>query len=318
MKDGIRYYPHDYEDEQELQNLVENNIEKIFGQNAVFFKGSRIGVPRGQRGAKGIPDGFVLLVDKKEWLIVEVELSSHPVYGHVVEQVGRFSQAWKEGSSKKDLVNRFFESYTSSKIIQYKFEQCGIEKEVFRFISELINSEPKVVIIIDKTTPDLELVKSVLSFDTNWLTFKAFQRECVNDPIQIFEYEPFDEEEIHVNPPKEPPVKETPTVSNGNRTLLFQGKTFKFTYSKEIPVIVANELISEGYLDKKKVPWGAGKKRYLVNIVPKHPTGKDFVAPVQLVNGWWVETHASEGNNTDLSTRLAKWCGLTDAVLNVK
>lgn len=102
------------------------------------------------------------------------------------------------------------------------------------------------------------------------------------------------------------------------RKLVFLGKMASFEKSTEIPVIVANELIRQGKLDRSKIPWGPGKKRYLVNTEPKHPAGNDFFLPGQLENGWWVERHASEDRQVSLSSRLIKHCGLDNDEVRIE
>ena len=65
-------------------------------------------------------------------------------------------------------------------------------------------------------------------------------------------------------------------------------------------------------------PWGPGKRRYLVSAEAVHSNGKEFFAPVQLKNGWWVETHASEENQIILTSRLIDHCGGAHGVILVE
>lgn len=58
VKDRIRYLPYQYKDEAELENLVRNNIEFIFGNNSLFFEKNKI---KSRSSIGSIPDGFVFL-----------------------------------------------------------------------------------------------------------------------------------------------------------------------------------------------------------------------------------------------------------------
>lgn len=316
LKDGVHFYLHNHQNEMELQKLVEQNIDHIFGEDTFFLPGKRIGVPRGQKGAKGIPDGFVVLIKEKKWAIIEVELASHPIHDHIISQVSRFNQAWKKGETTKEMVDLFFQACKDSKLIQNKFEQYGIKEEIYHYLSSIFKEDPLLVIIIDELTPELDEVKDNVKFDTRWCVFKTYRREGISDLVPIFEYEPiFNHDKSylknHDGATEQVPAQTVEVnLTEGSRNLTFLNNTVSFRHSKEIPVIVANELIKTGLLNDDNVPWGPGKKRYVINKTPRHQTGKDFVSPVQLTNGWWVETHASEVDNISRASRLIKACGL--------
>ena len=324
LKDGVHYYLHQHQAESDLQRLVEQNIEHIFGESTIFLPGKRIGVPRGQKGAKGIPDGFVVLIKEKRWAIIEVELASHPIHDHIISQVSRFNQAWKKGETTKEMVDIFFQACKESKLIQNKFDKCGVKEEVYHFLASIFKEDPMLVVIIDEMTPELDDVKENVKFDTRWCIFRTYRREGLSELVPIFEYEPiFNHEGSCQNDIISTPdldLVEAPgsDIRGNTRNLIFLGKIVPFKHSKEIPVIVANMLIKRGLLKDNNVPWGPGKKRYVINKTPRHQTGKDFVSPVQLINGWWVETHASEKDNLSRASRLIKWCGLDDNEIQVE
>lgn len=316
LKDGVKYILHSYKNEMELQALVEQNIEQLFGEDAIFLPGRRIGVPRGEKGAKGIPDGFIVTIKEKKWAIIEVELVSHPIHDHIISQISRFNLAWKKGETTKAMVDAYFQASNDSKIIQSKFERFGVREEIYRYLTSIFKEDPLLVIIIDEKTPELDEVKDNVKFETHWSIFKTYRREGISDLVPIFEYEPiFHNEQINQKnnenfSEQESVQTEYNDLTGGRRNLHFLNKMVPFKHSKEIPVIVANELIKMGLLNSDNVPWGPGKKRYLINKTPKHQTDKDFTSPVQLNNGWWVETHASEEDNISRTSRLMKACGL--------
>ncbi len=306
LKDGIVHLPHEYASEDELQGIVENSITLIFGGDAVFFSKQRLGVPRGRTGPKGIPDGFVVFLRKRKWAIVEVELKTHDLTRHIMSQVADFYLAWSRPELRKKIVDAFYQEYSESPFIAYKFATFGIREEVYRFLSDLVEEPPTLTIIMDELHDDLEKVRMSINFDTVWTAIKTYSREGIPGlSVPAYVFEPF-----HIEGQiKGPEERKAP---QGREVLVFLGKKEPFRYSKEIPVIVANELINRGALTKELLPWGPGKKRYFVSTEPRHPSGKDFFSPVRLSNGWWVETHHSREGNLGLSSRLIAHCGLKD------
>lgn len=186
MKDGIKYLPHYYVDELQLENFVRENINLIFGEDAIFFEKTKI---RSISGIGTITDGFVLHLPEKKWYILEVELARHPLFEHIVTQVSKFNSAIKNSVTKQKLINAFFKEIKENPQMNFKVESSGIQKEIHKFLTDLINNNPEVAIIIDERTEDLTDVCNALPFVTNILEFKTYCRENVGIevPIHIFD-----------------------------------------------------------------------------------------------------------------------------------
>ncbi|MBU1158601.1 MAG: hypothetical protein KKE24_04605 [Candidatus Thermoplasmatota archaeon] len=309
---GELFYPHKYKDEAELQDYVERNFELIFGDEAVWFPGRRIGAGRGETGAKGIPDGFVILLDQKKWIIVEVELASHSLHDHVNPQVSKFSQAWKK--NRKDFADRLFKKCEQSKEILEKFKSHRIVSNYYKFIADIVENKPDIAIIIDEYSEELDDLKDEWNFNLNWSIFRAYVSKDGGRNRIIFDMDVIEE------PPRFRKTRPGRMASSARpvRKLVFLGGMAPFEKSSQIPAIVANELIKRGNLTKNKIPWGPGKKRYLVSMQPIHPRGNEFFMPEQLNNGWWVEKHASERRQVSLASRLIKHCGLSNDEIRIE
>lgn len=80
-----------YGEETVFEKMIIENAEAIFGKNGLYFNlKKRIGKPK--KGA-AIPDGYFLDLtfhNDPRLYLVEVELNSHDVYGHIGEQILRF------------------------------------------------------------------------------------------------------------------------------------------------------------------------------------------------------------------------------------
>lgn len=185
LKDGARYLPYRYKNELELQHLVQSNIHQLFGPDAFFFPGVRIGAGRGHNGAKSIPGGFVLVVPKKKWYIVEVELADHSYFDHIVPQVMRFYAAWEDTSRRNELKDRFTDAIQESPVKVETLSRHGI-KEVYRFVSDMLEQEPTLAVVINEEVKDLDQLKSVVQFDVQSSVFRTFTREGVSDLVPIF------------------------------------------------------------------------------------------------------------------------------------
>ena len=124
-KNGTVFTPHEYVDEPELQDYVENNLEYIFGKDAIWVKGGMIGGPKGSKGVKGKPDLFVIQIERENWVIVEVELERHPVYAHISDQINRFASAWHKDPKR---------------VVDYIYDKCKASKKLLSRINLILST----------------------------------------------------------------------------------------------------------------------------------------------------------------------------------
>ena len=105
---GARYKLHTPKNESELQAIVEEHYEDIFGENSIFF--SFQPKLRSLAGIGSKPDGCVLaLSPKPRWIVVETELSSHPLYEHVIPQISKFVKALENPQNRKGIVEVIYD-----------------------------------------------------------------------------------------------------------------------------------------------------------------------------------------------------------------
>ncbi len=186
LKDGIRYLPYKYKDEDELERLLVEHSEIIFGADSVTFPKRKI---KARSGIATIPDGFVLLINEKKWYILEVELASHPLYEHIVVQISKFNSAIKNQNTRKKLIDVFYDEIENNIQIKYKLEFNKITKELYKFLSDTLNKDPEIIIVIDEQTKELDEVCEGLPFRTTVLNFETYQREEIGVGVHIHSFD---------------------------------------------------------------------------------------------------------------------------------
>jgi hypothetical protein len=182
LEDGIKYLLYQYKDEDELEQMVVEHSEIIFGKDSVLFPGQKI---KARSRIATIPDGFVLLIDDKEWYILEVELASHPLHEHIVVQMSKFNSAIRNPRERNKLIDAFFDEIEYDAQLKYKFDSKGITTELHKFISDVIVKDPKLIIVIDKEGEELKEVCESLPFRPIVLNFQTYYREGIDIRVHI-------------------------------------------------------------------------------------------------------------------------------------
>jgi len=174
LMDGIRFYLQKYACEKDLEKNIIEHHKDIFGEDSLYFDKQTIET---QARLRARTDGFVISLDLKEWYVLEVELAKHDVSNHIVPQITKFSIAYENPETRKKLVKAFENDINKNPKKRLMFELKGI-KEVYKFLSNIIDSEPVIVIPIDeKRSSDIERICKKLRFATKIIEFKTFTRE---------------------------------------------------------------------------------------------------------------------------------------------
>ncbi|MBU1067139.1 EVE domain-containing protein [Patescibacteria group bacterium] len=153
--DGVKYRSWVPSTEEEFEDLFEKNINNVFGEDVLYLPlKTKL---KTLSGIGSIPDGYAIGLTKPyKWYIIEVELSTHPIFQHIVPQLNKFILGLKEQGSKRNIIEAIFNEIKNEPITEaYVKEKIG-SGELFRFISSIIEKEPTLVVIIDKKTRELE------------------------------------------------------------------------------------------------------------------------------------------------------------------
>ena len=101
VKDGAKYFQTDFHGKElEFEKVVFTQCKHLFGDNTILFTKKKI---QTATSIGTIPDAFVIDLEKEKWFIIEIEISNHDVYSHIVPQMTKFSSALKNPQTIKQL-----------------------------------------------------------------------------------------------------------------------------------------------------------------------------------------------------------------------
>lgn len=190
---GDIYTQYTYSKEDEFEKMIVDHSSSILGSAGIYFDIKKlIGTPK--KGAT-IPDGYYLDLtfhNDPRLYLVEVELNSHDVYGHIGEQILRFgissetdkykiknhllSAVNKDNSKKKKLADYFAKS---------KYD--NINELLDRVIFE---NKPAAIIVIDEATDELFNVMAQLTMATEVIEAQTY----VCGDKKLHRFSPFKDE----------------------------------------------------------------------------------------------------------------------------
>ena len=172
ISSSTRFIQAPFDSEAELENVVVQNYEYIFGPSSIYLPKGKILTPD---GAATIPDGFAFDVAKKQWFIVEAELAKHSVWSHIAPQVAKQITAALKAESKRYLVERIVTLVRDDSAIRKKFEEEGIEPiDIRKVLDEILSTQPLLGMPIDSVSADLrEWASTSVKLETKlWIVRK--------------------------------------------------------------------------------------------------------------------------------------------------
>lgn len=186
IKDGVQYSPKDFHGkEAEFEKLVFTQYKYLFGENTILFTKQKI---KTVTNIGTIPDAFIIDFENEKWYIIEIEISNHDVYSHIVPQLTKFHSALNNQQTRKQLL-KFFDSEIKADPYKHALLLVNNKNEVFKTVSEIIDSTPELIIIIEKQHEELSSIFNSLPFKTKVNVFKTFTRVGVEQGDNIFQFE---------------------------------------------------------------------------------------------------------------------------------
>jgi len=189
LMDGVRYEEWMPASEDEFEQVVKEHAKDIFGEESIYLEKHRL---RTKSGIAAIPDGYVIIVgNQPQWHIVEVELSTHPLYEHIVPQISKFINGIKNPSTQRDIVDTLYREIDSDEFLRLHLKKAIGTAETYKFLSDLLSESPVVTIIIEKHTEQLDEAVSALAHpEIKVVELQTFAREDVGLPVHAHLFEP--------------------------------------------------------------------------------------------------------------------------------
>jgi hypothetical protein len=188
--DGVKYEAWTPTNEDEFERMGKEHAKDIFGEQSIYLDIKH--KLRTKSGIGSIPDGYVIVFgEQRHWHIVEVELSSHPLYEHIVPQVGRFIGGIRNPSTQKDIADALFNEIDSDEFDSLQLKKAIGTAETYKFLADLVSRPPVVTIIIEKRTEQLdEAISALAHSQIKVVEFQTFTREGIGLNVHAHLFEP--------------------------------------------------------------------------------------------------------------------------------
>jgi len=150
---GKKYIHTDFSSEAELEQVVVDSSELIFGPDSIFLPKKLI---HSGEGIGTVPDGFALDLQERRWYVVEAELASHSVWSHIAPQVAKQIIAASQPATRRVLTEVVVQQLKDDTAIRARFADHDIEEiDIRRVLSEIFEQPPIIGLPIDRVGQDL-------------------------------------------------------------------------------------------------------------------------------------------------------------------
>lgn len=207
---GAIYTQYIYGKEADFEKMIVSHAETVFGPEGIYFDIKKlIGIPK--KGAT-VPDGYFLDLtfhnDPKLYL-VEVELNSHDVYGHIGEQILRFGISTE--TDKYKLKNNLLAAVNNDSVKKKKLASF-FAKSKYDNINELLDkvifdNRPAAIIVIDEATDELFNVMAQLTMTTEVIEAQTY----ICGDKKLHRFSPF-KDEVMIDLPADSDADELDTI----------------------------------------------------------------------------------------------------------
>ncbi|MDI9576996.1 MAG: hypothetical protein QM398_02530 [Thermoproteota archaeon] len=185
-------------EEKEFHPLVKSQSKEIFGEDSIYFDIKTL--LKSASGIGSIPDAYVLdLSEPYSWYVVENELSTHPIYEHIVSQLTRFINGLDKQSSRTQILEMLYNKINEDDKIRSTILEKTNSKDIYRFLSSLLSKNPSIVVIIDEKTAEVEEACKHLTYSpyrVQIIEFSTFINESSGSTVYAHIFEPLYNDKI--------------------------------------------------------------------------------------------------------------------------
>ena len=150
-----KYINTPFNNEEELENVVFDNFELIFGSFSLLLPKKKLSTVG---GFGTIPDGIIIDFQGKEWFLLEAELASHSTWHHIAPQVSKQITAVENNIKNVELLSKVAlevisenDDFKNKLLDEFDIKEIDIHTE----INIILNKQPSVAIPIDDIPADL-------------------------------------------------------------------------------------------------------------------------------------------------------------------
>lgn len=168
------YIEAEFDNENEIEDVVINNSEYFFGPSSIFLPKKLI---KTRDGFGTIPDGFALDLSSRRWYVVEVELLHHSVWNHIAPQIAKQLVAMRSPESRQVLEEIVIQMIGENSVVEEKFREENIpDIDIRKVVGSILKKDPIVGMPIDKISQDLRDWAETLKNDIKlWLVKKYIE-----------------------------------------------------------------------------------------------------------------------------------------------
>lgn len=196
-----------YRTEQEFEHEIIKNKSAIFGENSIYFNIKK-------KLGNTIPDGYLLDLTfhtEPKLYFVEVEIQNHDLYGHIAEQLLKFSIAFDDNKYKlrQILMEEIIKDRKKRETLKKYMQKTTFRDETELLYHVIYDGTISIIVVIDKYTKQLERVQSKLNDEITVLEFESYK----SNGEFVHRFTPFyDAQEIEVNDEKAEEIDELDTI----------------------------------------------------------------------------------------------------------
>ncbi len=253
---GQTYSEKSFDNEEALERLVASNSKLLFGSETIYIDAKKKLEAKALGGT--IPDGFLFNLvdpDNPEFYLIELELVSHDFFNHIFPQITKFFAFFKNPKSQKDLIDKIYSIVLRDDGLRDSFKKFLGPKEVFKFLTEVIENSPNILLILDGEKAELPEIMDTYS-DTWGKMVKMLQfRQFINGDSAVYTIDPEFQDIDYA-----PAAGQKANDANGGYT-----EQYHLNGVKENVVAAYEELRSEILTTNKDVVFNA--QHYYVAIV---------------------------------------------------